>query len=92
MGVGEAVQVAERELPRAGFLAQAPADVFRAGDPECASAGVEMAQVGLGKVASELIHVEAVCTARRLGGEGILRRAAAVLDQSRALQRLVASW
>jgi len=57
------------------------ADVFRAGDPECASAGVEMAQVDLGKVASELIRVEAVCTARRLGGEGILRRAAAVLDR-----------
>jgi uncharacterized protein len=33
------------------------------------------------QVASELIHVEAVCTARRLGGEDILRRANAALER-----------
>lgn len=33
------------------------------------------------QVASELIHVEAVCTARRLGGPDVLRRAHATLAQ-----------
>lgn len=33
------------------------------------------------QVASELIRVEAVCTARRLGGEGILQRALAALER-----------
>jgi predicted nucleic acid-binding protein len=32
------------------------------------------------QVASELIRVEAICTARRLGGRDILRRARATLD------------
>ncbi len=32
------------------------------------------------QVASELIRVEAVCTARRLGGEGVLQRAEAALE------------
>lgn len=32
------------------------------------------------QVASELIRVEAVCTARRLGGEDVLRRAEAALE------------
>jgi predicted nucleic acid-binding protein len=33
------------------------------------------------QVASDLIRVEAVCTARRLGGADVLRRARATLDQ-----------
>ncbi len=33
------------------------------------------------QVASELIRVEAVCTARRLGGEDVLRRANAALQR-----------
>jgi uncharacterized protein len=33
------------------------------------------------QVASELIRVEAVCTARRLGGEDVLRRANATLER-----------
>jgi uncharacterized protein len=33
------------------------------------------------QVASELIRVEAVCTARRLGGADVLQRARATLDQ-----------
>ena len=33
------------------------------------------------QVASELIRVEAICTARRLGGEDVLRRASAALDR-----------
>jgi uncharacterized protein len=33
------------------------------------------------QVASELIRVEAVCTARRLGGEDVLRRANAALER-----------
>jgi predicted nucleic acid-binding protein len=33
------------------------------------------------QVASELIRIEAVCTARRLGGEDVLQRAYAALDR-----------
>jgi predicted nucleic acid-binding protein len=33
------------------------------------------------QVASELIRVEAVCTARRLGGEDVLQRASAALER-----------
>jgi uncharacterized protein len=33
------------------------------------------------QVASEIIRVEAVCTARRLGGEEVLRRAGATLER-----------
>jgi predicted nucleic acid-binding protein len=33
------------------------------------------------QVASEIIRVEAVCTARRLGGEDVLRRAGATLER-----------
>jgi predicted nucleic acid-binding protein len=33
------------------------------------------------QVASEIIRVEAICTARRLGGEDILRRARAALER-----------
>jgi predicted nucleic acid-binding protein len=33
------------------------------------------------QVASELIRVEAICTARRLGGEDVLQRANAALEQ-----------
>jgi predicted nucleic acid-binding protein len=33
------------------------------------------------QVASELIRVEAICTARRLGGQDILRRASAALER-----------
>lgn len=33
------------------------------------------------QVASELIHVEAICTARRLGGQDVLQRAHATLEQ-----------
>jgi uncharacterized protein len=33
------------------------------------------------QVASELIRVEAICTARRLGGADVLQRARATLDQ-----------
>jgi predicted nucleic acid-binding protein len=33
------------------------------------------------QVASELIRVEALCTARRLGGDGVLRRANAALQR-----------
>jgi uncharacterized protein len=33
------------------------------------------------QVASEIIRVEAVCTARRLGGEDVLRRARATLER-----------
>jgi predicted nucleic acid-binding protein len=33
------------------------------------------------QVASELIRVEAICTARRLGGEDVLRRAIAALER-----------
>jgi predicted nucleic acid-binding protein len=33
------------------------------------------------QVASELIRVEAICTARRLGGQDVLRRAGATLER-----------
>lgn len=33
------------------------------------------------QVASEIIRVEAICTARRLGGEDVLRRANAMLER-----------
>jgi uncharacterized protein len=33
------------------------------------------------QVASELIRVEAICTARRLGGQNVLRRARATLER-----------
>jgi predicted nucleic acid-binding protein len=33
------------------------------------------------QVASELIRVEAICTARRLGGQGVLERAIAAVER-----------
>lgn len=65
---------------KAAYLdASALVKLFKA-EPETAAVRAALAQWPV-RVASELIRVEAICTARRIGGEDVLNRANATLER-----------
>jgi uncharacterized protein len=71
--------VGSRRVNAAYIDASALVKLFKA-EPETAAFRVALADWPV-QVASELIRVEAVCTARRLGGEDVLERAVAALER-----------